>query len=200
MVKYSKLLTSKHAYAIVWSIVNNQHSYNDIAKFSKIHPKNLNKTLRKMFWSKTNLNNSVEFLTRIDSNYFVNHSGMLQFIIREILQIPFILKRGLDRNILKEFKDYFFLIGRYYSLYQFFNWFILHCSKKDFFNMALPPDSQSKEINEDIFASINDYDVVSDFLYKDYRKQLVKLKKKYARDILFYLACMAYVQEKLIIQ
>lgn len=190
MVKNSRILTSDNFYQIVVAVSLGLKNYNSIAKRSGIDPKNINKYLRRMYFSKTNIFSSVDFLTREyindnDVRYYVNTNGMLKFIITDILNIPFILKRGLSRNLEKYFRTHFFMIGKYYNLKQFFNYFI----SKSFKEKSLQAIKKMK-FNETFI-------VIDDWLYKDWRKELEKMKSISNEDK-FYIACNIYTQEKII--
>lgn len=204
MVKNIRLLSSENTYKIISAIVLKIHNYNDIAKYSSINPKNINKSLNRLSSSKSDLYSwhflKREYNNKNDVRYFINYRGILEFIISEILEIPFILSNGVSRNLTKEFQQYFTYVLKYYSLYQFFNSFILLSSrKKDPVDILFSTEKTHKEgiltiTDSNIFESLR----VLDTLNKDYRDQLKKFKGNLSFDDKFYLACYLYVQEKLI--
>lgn len=211
MVKYLRLLKSERVYKIIWAIQTGNHNYNEISRVSGIEPRNLGKTLNRLYIDKTNILGVLSFLDRKEINknnvqYNINHSEMLDFIIRYILEVPYILDKGLDKNILKEFMDNFFLIGKYYSVYEFFNFFILKCSRK--FTFYMKPikkkiqkqwlDDNNKPLDHIPLEVITDIMRAKDILNKDYRLQIKNIYQKYKNEEIFYLACSSYIEEKII--
>lgn len=207
--KIKKLLTNITYFNILGVVYSGINNPTDISKelgFKK--PNNVYKHLSILFGSSPifekkkiifilNFLEKKEFRHK-DRKYYINYKGILEFIAEEMLGVPFVVKRGVSWKLVKELEFCFQFFYRYYSLYEFFNYFISYCSR-----------NKSKIITNilDLFATSN----VLDTLNKDYRielkelrkserlrRKLKKLRKIRTNSEIFYLACHLHIEEKII--
>lgn len=181
-----KFLTNITYYNILGVVYFGCRNPTDISKeIGYDKPNNLYKHLSYLSGNSANYKYLIHFLKKKEFShknvkYYIDYKGVLRFIAEEMLEVPFIFKRGVSNKLTKKLEKHFSKIGNYYSLYELFSSFIVLNSNIEF-------DLETLQ-----------YLFLVDTL-KDYRKEFKEMKHhNISSERLFYFACKFYIEEKLI--
>lgn len=190
--KIKKILSNLNYYNVLGVVYSGSKNPTDIAKSIGVNPKNINVILSKLSGNVVLKGITLNFLTKTEIShknvvYDINYRGILKFIAKELLGVPFIFKRGVPDPIFSNFKKSFILLLKSYTLYEFFNMFIFKYSNR------------YENIHSNLFLSPFGFGFEDSIAKLKKEEYIKKYEKEFSKEDLFIISCYAYVLEKLII-
>lgn len=201
--KYNQIhniLTNITYYNILGVVSKGANRYNEIAENIGVKRNNLSVHTSILTGGYINSKVRCRFLRKKvyshkNRKYFIDYKGILKFIAEEMLEIPFVFKRSVNNQILKQFREFFDnSIVKYYSLNELFNLFIYRMSYR-----GEKLKLKEFETPKNIFGNLGLMELNESVIKLRSSETLKSLQKDYSTEELFYLACMQYVREKIVI-
>lgn len=198
--KVKDILDNLTYYKLLGLVYYKTITYNQIAEGLGIDPKNLTPPLQKMRGKVPIGNIRTHFIKMVKHSHkdiinLIDYRGILNFIVNYMLETPNIFNRGVNNDILKQFRNHFIKIGKYYSLNDLFHSFIYNMSQKAY--DPLKEKSSDKIIDPGLLRKICIYVEMEEEVIKCRVPQFIEENIKYFNsEELFYLSCKAYILQK----